>query len=90
MFAAARSLHADRAQRQVLVARRVGLVSAAWGTSVSSVGSSADGSSPDAYRHATTYGCATINTAVMDACVMNASAAHASAPTATAICEGIS
>ena len=87
MFAAARSPHADRAQRQVLVARRVGLVSAAWGTSVSSVGSSADGSSTDAHRHSTSYGRATVNTAAIDACVMNASAANANAP--TAICEGI-
>ena len=85
MLAAARSPHADRAQRQVLVARWVGLISAACG---GSVGSSADGSSPDAYRHATTYGCATVNTAVMDASVMNANAANAGAP--TAICEGIS
>jgi hypothetical protein len=95
MFAAARSPHADRAQRQVLVARWVGIVSAVWGASVSSVGGSADGGGPDAYRHATTYGCATINTSAicasaMNASVMNASAANAGAPTATAICEGIS
>jgi hypothetical protein len=85
MFAAARSPRADRAQRQVLVARWVGIVSAAW--AVGSVGSSADGSSPDAYRHATTYGSATINTGAIGASVMNTNAAYASAP--TAICEGI-
>jgi hypothetical protein len=92
MFAAARSPHADRAQRLALVARRVGIVSAACGTSVSSVGSSADGSSPDAYRHATTYGCATINTCSIRASVMNANAANANAANAgapTAIGEGI-
>jgi hypothetical protein len=85
MFAAARSPHADRARRQVLVARRVGIVSAALGGG--SVGSSADGSSADAYRHATTYCCATINTGAIRASVMNANAADADPP--TAICEGI-
>jgi hypothetical protein len=79
--------HADQAQRLALVASWVGIVSAACGTSVSSVGSSADGSSPDAYRHATTYGCATINTGAICASVMNANAANAGAP--TAIGEGI-
>jgi hypothetical protein len=64
-------------------------------TSVSSVGSSADGGGPYAYRHATTYGYATISTATISsatisASVMNASAANAGAPTATAIREGIS
>ena len=56
--------------------------------SVSSVGSGPDGSSADAYRHSTAYGCATVNTAAIDACVMNASAANTNAP--TAICERIS
>ena len=55
---------------------------------VGSVGSRADGSGPNAYRHATTYGCATINTGAIDASVMNANAANANAP--TAICKGIS
>src|SRR5258705_13972467 len=78
------------ALRQFLVARWVGIVSAAWRviTSVSSVGSGTDGSSADAYRHSTAYGCATVNTAAIDACVMNASAANTNAP--TAICERIS
>ena len=76
------------AQRRFLVARWVRIVSAAWRvSSVSSVGSSANGSSADAYSHSTAYGCATVNTAAIDACVMNASAANANAP--TAICERI-
>ena len=73
---------------KALVARWVGIVSAAWRVSVSSVGSRADGSSANAYRHSTAYGCATVNTAAIDACVMNASAANANAP--SAICERIS
>jgi hypothetical protein len=50
--------------------------------SVSSIGSGTDGSSADAHRHSTAYGCATVNTAAIDACVMNASAANTNAPTA--------
>jgi len=76
-----------------LVARWVGIVSAACSvSSVSSVGSRTDGSSADAYRHSTAYGCATVNTATVSsaaisAAVMNASAANTGAP--TAICERI-
>jgi hypothetical protein len=75
-----------------LVARWVGIVSAAWRvissvSSVSSVGGSSDGSSADAYRHSTAYGCATVNTAAVTAAVINASAANSNAP--TAICERI-
>ena len=76
----------------VLVARWVGLVSAARRVviAVSSGGSSADRSSADAYRHSTAYGCATVNTATVDAAVINASAAHTNAANASTICEGIS
>jgi hypothetical protein len=77
----------------VLVARWVGIVSAAWPIiiSVSPVGSSADGGGADAYRHSTTYGCAAVNTGAIGASVIadaaNAGAANANTP--TAICEGI-
>ena len=47
-----------------------------------------DGSSADAYRHSTAYGCATVNTAAISAAVMDTNAANTSAP--TAICERIS
>jgi hypothetical protein len=69
---------------KVLVASWVGIVSAAC----SSVGSGADGSSANTYRHATAYGCAAVNAAAIDACVMNTNTAYASA--STAICERIS
>jgi hypothetical protein len=69
----------------VLVARWVGIISAAW--AVGSVGSCADGNGPNAHRHATTYGRAAINTGAIRSSVMNANAADADAP--TAICEGI-
>ena len=92
MFAASPSPHAVRAQRHVLIARWVGIISAALG---GSVGSRADGSGPNAYRHATTYCCATINTATIStgairASVMNANAADANASPPTAIRECIS
>jgi hypothetical protein len=78
---------APAGQGQVLVARWVGIVSAAW--RISSVGSSADGSSANPYRHSTAYGRAAVNAAAIDASVMNTSAAYANASTA-AICERIS
>jgi len=56
--------------------------------SVSSVRSGTDGSSADANRHSTAYGCATVNTAAINAAVMDTNAANTNAP--TAICEGIS
>src|SRR5207244_10433277 len=75
---------------RTLVARWVGIVSAALGA-ICSCSSCTDGSSTDAHRHSTAYRCTTINTAtintttmngtVMNATVMNASA---SATTATA------
>jgi len=77
----------EQALRQFLVARSVGIVSAAL-RSVSSVRSGTDGSSTDAYRHSTAYRCATVNTAAISAAVIDASAANTSAP--TAICERIS
>jgi hypothetical protein len=63
--------------------------------SVSSVGSSAYRSSPDADRHSTAYGSATVNPATVSAAVINAGAAHANAAHASAahastICKGIS
>ncbi len=48
-----------------------------------SVRSGTDGSSANAYRHSTAYGCATVNTAAISAGVMDTSAP-------TAICERIS
>ena len=67
----------------VLVARWIGIVSAAW--CVISTGGS---STSDTYRHSTTYGCTTVNATAINAAVMNASATNASA--ATAKCEGVS
>jgi hypothetical protein len=75
---------------KALVARWVGIVSAAWRV-VCSRSSSADGSSTDTYRHSTAHGCTTINaTAIngtMDATVINASATNANA---SSIGEGVS
>ena len=70
-----------------LVARWVGIVSAAWRvSSVSSISGSADGSGTNAYRHSTAYGCTTINATVIDACAMNAAVISAST---TSICESV-
>jgi len=91
MFAAVRFLR-ETGLSTVLVARWVGLVSAARRVviaSVSSVGSSADRSSTNAYRHSTAYGCAAVNPAMVAAAVINAGAAHANAANASTICEGI-
>ena len=71
---------------KVLVARWVGIVSAAWRV-ICSCSSRADGSSTDAYRHYTAYGCTTINATTINATVMNASATNANA---SSICEGVS
>jgi hypothetical protein len=75
---------------KALVARWVGIVSAAWRV-IGSCSSSADGSSTDAYRHSTAHGCTTINATTinrpMDATVINASATNANA---SSICEGVS
>jgi hypothetical protein len=71
---------------KALVARWVGIVSAAWRV-ICSCSSSTDGSSTDAYRHSTAYGCTTINATAIDATVINASATNANA---SSICEGVS
>jgi hypothetical protein len=78
---------------KALVARWVGIVSAAWRV----ICSCTDGSSTDAYRYSTAYGCtainattingATIKASTMDATVINASATNANA---SSICEGVS
>ena len=77
-------------QRLVLVARWVGIVSAAWRV-ICSCGSSTDGGSTDAYRYSTGYGCTTVNATVMvmDTTVMDTTASTATATTATA-CERVS
>ena len=101
MFAAARSPLADRAQRLALVARRVGIVSAARRVICSSSGSS-DGSSTDAYRHSTGYGSTAIHATSIHASAGNATTIDATASNATvinptasdaaasSICEGVS
>jgi len=76
----------------VLVARWIGIVSAAWRV-ISTGGSSTDGSSTDAYRHSTAYGCTTvdttaIDTAVIDTAVIATTVMNATATTAK--CEGVS
>ena len=74
------------AATKALVARWVGTVSAAWRV-ICSCSGSADGSSTDAYRHSTAYGCTAINATAMNATVINASATNANA---SSICEGVS
>jgi hypothetical protein len=71
------------------VARSVGVVSAAWRgvCTISTIGS--NGSSADAYRHATAYGCATIDTSSIDGAPMDATAIDARATNAAAIGEGV-
>ena len=54
--------------------------------SVSSVRSGTDGSSADAYRHSTAYGCATINATAIDTTVVNANATNSNA---SSICESV-
>jgi hypothetical protein len=76
---------------KALVARWVGIVSAAWRV-ICSCSSSTDGSSTDAYRHSTAYGCTTINATTIDATAIDATVINASATNANAssICEGVS
>ncbi len=76
-----RSITATKA----LLARWVGIVSAAI-SSVSSSGTSTDRGSSDAYRHSTAYGCTTVDATAIDATVINASATNSNAPS---ICEGV-
>jgi hypothetical protein len=71
---------------QKLVARSVGVISAACSVSIGSIRS--DGSSPDAHRNPTAHGCTAIDATAIDASVMNADAADASM--ATAIGKGVS
>ena len=71
-----RSITATKA----LVARWVGIVSAAWRVICSC------SSSTDAYRHSTAYGCTTINATAINANTTNANATNANA----SICEGVS
>jgi len=78
---------------KVLVARWIGIVSAAWRV-ISTCGSSADSSRADAYCHSTAYGCSTIDTSSIDAppvhaAVISTSATNTSATTAS-ISEGVS
>jgi hypothetical protein len=82
-----RSITATKA----LVARWVGIVSAAWRV-ICSCSSSTDGSSTNTYRHSAAYGrttinATTINATTIDATVINAGATDASA---SSICEGVS
>lgn len=86
-----RSITATKA----LVARRVGIVSAARRVICSSSGSS-DGSSTDAYRHSTGYGSTAIHATSIHASAGNATTIDATVinPTATnantsSICEGV-
>jgi hypothetical protein len=72
---------------QMLVAGRIGIISAA--RAVSSIGGGSNGRSSDTYRHSATYGRTTIDPGVADATVIDASATNASAATA-AICQGVS
>jgi hypothetical protein len=76
---------------KALVARWVGIVSAAWRV-ICSCSSSTDGSSTDAYRHSTAYGCTTINATTINATAIDATVINASATNANAssICEGVS
>ena len=70
---------------KALVARWVGIVSAAWRV-IGSCSSSADGSSTDAYRHSTAHGCTTVNATAIDTTVVNAGATNSNA---SPICEGV-
>ena len=71
---------------KALVARWVGIVSAAWRV-ICSCSSSTNGSSTDAHRHSTAYGCTTINATVVNASAANSNATNANT---SSICEGIS
>jgi len=85
---------------KALVARRVGIVSAARRV-IGSCSGSTDGRSTDANRRSTGYGCTTIdataihasasNATTIDAAASNATVIYATAGNATAssICEGV-
>jgi hypothetical protein len=76
----------ERSIIRALVARRVGIVSAARRVICSCSGST-DGSSANAYRHSTAYGCTTVDPTAIDTTVVNASATNSNA---SSICEGVS
>jgi hypothetical protein len=48
---------------------------------------SADGSSPDAYRHSAAYGCTTVDATAINTTVVNANATNANA---SSVCKGVS
>jgi len=68
-----------------LVARSIGIVSAAR-SSVSSSGSCSHCGSSDAYRHSTAYDCTTINAAAIDTTMVTANATNTNA---SPPCEGV-
>ena len=70
----------------VLVARWVGIVSAT-GRIICSGGGCTDGSSANAYRYPTGYGCPTIDATTVNTAMMDANATN---PYASSICEGVS
>jgi hypothetical protein len=73
-----------------LVARSIGIVSAAI-SSVGSGGSCSHCGSSDAYRHPTAHGCSTVNATPIDTTVVNANATNTNATNtnASSICEGV-
>jgi hypothetical protein len=74
------------AATKALLARWVGIVSAAI-SSVSSSGTNTDCGSSDAHRHSTAYGCTIVDATAIDATVVNANATNANA---SLVCEGVS
>jgi hypothetical protein len=70
---------------KALVARRVGIVSAARRV-IGSCSGSTDGRSTDANRHSTGYRCTTIDATASNATVIYTTAGNA---TASSICEGV-
>ena len=66
------------------LARSIRIVSAAI-SSVSSGGT--NGSSSDAYRHSTAYGCTTVDATAIGTTVVNANATNSNA---SSVCEGVS
>jgi hypothetical protein len=74
-----------RACNNNLVARSIGIVSAAIG-SVSSGSTCSHGGSSDAYRYPAAHGRTTVSTATIDTTVVNASATDSNA---SSICKGV-
>lgn len=75
---------------KALVARRVGIVSAARRV-IGACSGSTDGRSTDADRHSTGHGCTAIDATAIHAAASNATVICATAGNATAssICEGV-